>query len=109
MATLEIVNSILRELKATLRKNYGARLNQMILYGSYARGDAVKGSDVDILLVLDNVQDPLNEREQLSLLLWQLALDHQLVFSVLPVDTDVFNHYNTPLFLNIRREGVVIQ
>jgi predicted nucleotidyltransferase len=108
MYTTEAVNAVLKKLKTMLEKNYGSRLNQMFLYGSYARGDAVEGSDVDILLVLDNVQDPLNEREQLSSLLWELALEHQMVFSVLPVDTKTLNNRNSPLFLNIRREGIVI-
>lgn len=99
---------VLKRLKAALRQTYGARLHEMILYGSYARGDAVEGSDLDILLVLDHVRDPLDERERLSMLLWQLSLEQHIVFSVLPVDVEIFRHRKSPLFLNIQREGVAI-
>lgn len=109
MAAFETVVPILQRLKATLRQLYGARLHEMILYGSYARGDAGEGSDLDILLVLENVHDPLAEREQLSTLLWQLSLEQHMVFSVLPVDAQVFQYRNSPLFLNIKREGIPIQ
>lgn len=109
MDALETVRPILHELKIALQQIYGARLHEMILYGSYARGDAVAGSDLDILLVLENVQDPLAEREQLSTLLWKLSLEQQMVFSVLPVDAEVFQYRKSPLFLNIKREGVMIQ
>lgn len=109
MATLEAVTPVLKNLKAKLQRMYGARLHEMIVYGSYARGEAVPGSDVDILLVLENVHDPLTERERLSMLLWQLSLEQNLVFSVLPVDAESFQQRQSPLFLNIRREGVAIQ
>ncbi|MGI8911693.1 MAG: nucleotidyltransferase domain-containing protein [Rubrobacteraceae bacterium] len=32
---------------------YGERYRGMVLYGSYARGEADEGSDVDLLLLLD--------------------------------------------------------
>ena len=105
---LSDVTSVLKKLKAAIQQTYGPRFQQMILYGSYARGDEEPGSDLDILLVLQDMEDPLEERERLSLLLWQLALEHQIVFSVLPVDADDFKQRKSPLFLNIAREGVAV-
>jgi predicted nucleotidyltransferase len=34
---------------------YGERYKGLVLFGSYARGEAVQGSDVDLLLLLDGV------------------------------------------------------
>lgn len=102
------ISAVLNEIKAAIQQMYGPRFEQMILYGSYARGDEEPESDLDILLVLRNVEDPLEAREQLSPLLWKLALEHQMVFSVLPVDADDFEHRKSPLLLNIAREGVSV-
>jgi len=48
------------------------------------------------------------ERERLSEVIWWLALQHGVVLSVLPVDEKVFETRQKPLFLNVRREGIVI-
>jgi len=105
MKTLE---TPLEQLKRKAQEIYGPRFRRMILYGSYARGEAREDSDIDVLLVLKNVSDPLTERERLSEVLWQLALEHTLVLSVLPVDEQAFETRQTPLFLNVKREGVTI-
>lgn len=99
---------MLQKLKRELVRVYGPRFRQMILHGSYARGDAQDGSDVDILLVLEDADDPLGERERLSEMLWQFALEYDAVLSVLPVDEELFASREKPLFLNVKREGVVV-
>ncbi len=108
MKTADSMRPMLQGLKRELVQIYGPRFRQMILYGSYARGDAQEGSDVDILLVLEDAGDPLGERERLSEMLWQFALQYDAVLSVLPVDAGLFASRQKPLFLNVKREGVVI-
>lgn len=36
---------------------FGARLRRVVLFGSYARGDANEDSDVDVLVVVDGMTD----------------------------------------------------
>jgi predicted nucleotidyltransferase len=48
------VSKILKHSRADLESIYGRRMANMILFGSLARGDAAPGSDVDVLLVLQN-------------------------------------------------------
>jgi len=67
---MDEIKPLLQELKGELRKIYGPRLKQLILYGSYARGEAETGSDLDCMVVLDEVEDPLAEREGLSELIF---------------------------------------
>ena len=50
------ISKLLKELKEGLNRLYGERLKGLYLYGSYARGDYKEGSDLDILLVLDDFE-----------------------------------------------------
>jgi predicted nucleotidyltransferase len=48
----EKLKTILTELRRYLADLYGERLVEVVLFGSQARGDAVEGSDIDVLVVL---------------------------------------------------------
>lgn len=104
---LERIRPILEEFKRELQRIYGPRLKRLILYGSYARGEADEGSDLDLLVVLDRADDPLSERERLSEVIFKLALKHNIVLSVLPIaERDL--ERPKPLFLNVKREGIAV-
>ena len=51
----EVLSRLSRELKAL----YGDRYGGLLLYGSYARGEAHEDSDVDLLLLLKGPVDPV--------------------------------------------------
>ncbi len=44
---------VLGKVKDASERLYGNKLNRIILFGSYARGDNVDGSDMDIMIILD--------------------------------------------------------
>ncbi len=46
-------NDILKEFRAEIEKLYGKRLINVILYGSFARGEATEGSDIDLVVILE--------------------------------------------------------
>ena len=43
-----------------MRKIYGSHLKSVILYGSYARGDYTKDSDIDIMILVDLPDEKLD-------------------------------------------------
>ena len=45
----------LAEFSAWVRACFGARLLRLVLFGSQARGEATGDSDVDVLVVIDNL------------------------------------------------------
>ena len=68
VAKREIIMSFARKVRRILGKN----LKQVILYGSYARGDYTEDSDIDIM-VLTTLTD--KEIEQIETEIYDLAFD----------------------------------
>ncbi len=99
------IETLLEETHDELCKIYAKRLRAIILYGSYARGDYSRGSDVDLLLLLDDVQDVLAERALCSSAISRISLKYDTVVSALPMDNHSYATGKTPLILNVRREG----
>lgn len=104
----EKVRSIIKELRHRLEALYGPRLVRMVLYGSQARGDAEPGSDIDVLVVLQGPVSPGEEIARTSDIIAALSLAHGVVLSRAFVSSDRFEREQSPLLMNIRREGVTV-
>ncbi|MBT0651428.1 nucleotidyltransferase family protein [Geomobilimonas luticola] len=102
------IEKALAETKSRLHAIYAQRLKDIILFGSYARGDYTKGSDIDLLVLLDRVSDPEAERDQYLPVVHDLSLKYDTVVSVIPMDYEMYGSKKTPLILNAHREGVRI-
>ncbi len=63
----ENLRLILSDVTAGLREIFGEKLENVILYGSYARGDADEESDIDVMALIKGVS-----RAEL----WRLSLIH---------------------------------
>lgn len=100
------VRTILKETRQELQNIYQDRLKEVILYGSYARGDFMDDSDIDIILLLEGVKDISAERDRYLPITGRLSLKHDTVISVIPFDVKVFHKQRTPLILNVNREGI---
>lgn len=58
-----------------LKEAYSSRLRQVVLFGSWTRGEAHEESDVDLLVVLDKIVDRSHERDRLVDVLYDLEVD----------------------------------
>ena len=104
----ERLEPILRELSGRLRELYGDRLVEMVLYGSWARGDAEPHSDIDVLVVLKESVNPGVEIARTSRIVADISLAYGEVISCAFMDQHRFKYRNGPLLRNIRREGVSV-
>lgn len=100
------VRTIVNEAREELREIYHDRLKQMILYGSYARGDHAEGSDIDIVMLLERLTDVTVERKKYLPIVSRISLKYDTVLSIVPLDFDEFHRKRTPLILNVSREGI---
>jgi predicted nucleotidyltransferase len=104
----EGLETILAEARRHLEPLYGERLARLVLFGSHARGDAIPGSDIDLLVVLHGPVDPGKEIARVSKVTAPLSLKYDAVISCTFVSDDRYSTEQSPLLLNVRREGVAV-
>src|SRR3972149_5186100 len=98
------VQTVLSELRARLERLYGPRLVKLVLYGSQARGDAEEGSDIDVLVVLEGPVDPSQEIARTEFEVAGVSLAHNAAVACMFVSQEQFEHEQSPLLINVRRE-----
>jgi predicted nucleotidyltransferase len=101
-------HAIARDVAAELRGLYGDRLKQVLLFGSWARGDAHPESDIDLLVVLDRIERRSEERERMSDILWKHSLANHTVVTEVPVSEAELETAQIPLLMRVRAEAVRI-
>ena len=107
--TADQLRSLSQEVKQALTQLYGDRLDRVILYGSYARGDFHNESDVDYLVVLrDEVVRSGTEIWHMSETVGDLCLKYEVHVSALPTSLKKYTQSQLFLYQNVRREGKLI-
>jgi predicted nucleotidyltransferase len=79
-----------------------------MLFGSQARGDADPGSDIDVLVVLEEPVRPGEEIARTGEVTAEISLENNVVISCTFTSADQFEHEESPLMINVRREGVLV-
>ena len=102
------INSIIKEFKVEVRKLYGKRLKDIILYGSYARGEATDDSDIDMAVVLEGDISPGREIDRMIDIITEMNLKHNILISIYPVSEIDYLTLKSPLLMNVRKEGAPI-
>ena len=110
--TLAELNENLREIYVeAVKKIYGSHVRQIILYGSYARGDFRPDSDVDIMILVDISNLELKVyAQQFSYMTYDFNMDHDTDIKPIAKSEAHFNKWivNYPFYSNIHKEGVVL-
>lgn len=101
------IEPILKEFKQQIAELYKHRLKKVVLYGSYARGQASdEHSDIDLAVVLTGTVEPCREIDRMIDIITDINLDYDVLLSVYPVSENDYQSVNSPLLLNLRREGI---
>jgi uncharacterized protein len=99
---------VIAELRKGLEDLYGTRFRDLLLYGSYARGDEWEGSDVDLLVLLDGTVDTGREILRLEPIVWPLSLGHGIVLSVMPVSYEAYQKGEASFLRIIRKDAMQV-
>lgn len=101
----------IQEYVNSIKEIYGIHLRRIILYGSYARGDAREDSDIDIMILLDISDDDIKSyRHKLTEITFDYNMDNDLEIIPIAKNENHFNKWieNYPFYANINREGVTL-
>ena len=82
-------------------------IEQLILYGSKARGDSFEESDIDILIVTE-YPVPRETKYLISDIIYNYELKHDIIISTIIVPQADYRNKMSPFLINVRKEGIVI-
>ena len=88
---------------------FGNTLKDVILYGSYARGDHEEWSDVDMMILADvDAMTGKKLEDELSYQLNDLNYHMNLLLSILVVPSARFEYFKNhlPFYINVQKDGV---
>ncbi len=98
---------IIHDVVALMKRHYGERLDEVILYGSYARGDFHDESDMDFLVVLgDEEMDQSQEISNLTEAVSELTDKHKMWISVKPTTNAKLKDEGLLFYRRIKKEGI---
>lgn len=99
---------IAEEAARRLADAYGDRLQQVVLFGSWARGQAHEESDVDLMVVLEHVRDRASERDRIVGALFDLEADSGRAIEAFPVAQADVRERRRPLVRAALAEGLPV-
>lgn len=111
MCTRNELNIILESMAKAYQKIYGEELVTVLLYGSYARGDYEKDSDIDIVAIVHgNRLDLQNKLKEIWDISSDLELEYGTIVSPTVIPYEEFEKYKNdlPYYRNIQKEGVKV-
>ena len=105
------VDNVLEIFIKKLSKLLGKRLKKIILFGSYARGDYEKNSDIDLMILTDLDDEELKKyRMKIREIACDIEIDNDVVISPLLRNISKYNERIDviPFYMNVNKEGVVL-
>lgn len=107
----EKVHNIVYKFAQQIRGIYGDSLKKVVVYGSYARGDYQKNSDIDIMILVDANDAEIKKRfNSVCDLAFDYELEYGIVISPLVKNEEHFMKWSEtlPFYRNVKQEGVTV-
>jgi len=99
----------LYEMCEAIGEIYGSTIAEVVLYGSYARGQESDESDIDMAIVLKAKQTE-EQYDRMTDIVVDYQLDLGITLSVISIELREFMEWKKtlPLYKNVDKEGIVL-
>jgi predicted nucleotidyltransferase len=95
-----------QEVRKRLSKELGQPI-QVIMFGSQARGDATKESDIDLLVVLPTIDAKTTRLA--SDIAWDVGFNAGKVISIIPDTKEQMKRFAfLPFFRTLKEQGIIV-
>lgn len=103
----EQIQNLLQLYRTDLETALGSHIKKVILYGSYARGDFKKDSDIDIIILVDTEDFKLFE-DTIFNLTYDFNVNHNSEIMPIVQNFEHFNYWKNAymFYRNISKEGI---
>jgi predicted nucleotidyltransferase len=92
-----------------VKELYGSKIEKIILFGSYARGESREDSDIDLLIISSGGRFKMQKK--LSEIAVGILLDMGVYISAKAVSVEEYNfmkRINSGFYQSVKREGIEV-
>ncbi len=110
MCTKNQLDAIIERIVTFSREVFGEKFKNVILYGSYARGDYDDESDIDIMIMVDMSREELSRYRMIfSKFFSDINLENGVFLTSKLQSQSYFNDWQhvMPFYQNVIKEGVM--
>ena len=110
MCTKNQLDEIIGRIVVFSKEIFGDKFQNVILYGSYARGDYDDESDIDIMIMVDMSREELSKyRSIFSEFFSNINLENEVFLTSKLQSKSYFNQWQNvmPFYQNVMREGIM--
>lgn len=105
------VKDIVYEFAKDMHRLFGKDMSRVMIYGSYARGDYSKDSDIDVMILVKIPEDKIRDyTDDVADCAFEYLMKYGIDISPVVKNEEHFNYWvdNLPYYRNIRDEGVIV-
>lgn len=105
------LNKIISQIVEAYRDIYGQAIKNIVMYGSFARGDFDDESDIDFAAIVEGERQELQKQlEKVWDKASDIGLEYDAVVSPVVIPNDEFIQYKDklPYYQNIDKEGIIV-
>ena len=109
MCSKAVLDEITGRVCAAAKEVLGDKLEKVVLFGSYARGDYDEESDIDIFILADiQPEEARGIGSKIGRLVGWLELEYDVVISIHVTCSSIFHRFRNimPYFMNVQKEGI---
>jgi len=102
------ISSVIKDVTHEMRLLFGTNLQEVILFGSYSRGDFDEWSDVDIMVLVNESKENIQNMEAKVLdISTAIGQRHGLLTCIIVQNYEFFEHWIEflPFYETVRKEG----